>query len=139
MPTSAIRSTIDVRQFTLREKVFALASSMASTSTTVIVAAGVGVGVGAAAVEELPDDVPVNDGEPDAGVAFRSPKMLSLILSKMPIECLAVSGEPRQCCECGARRSRCVLGNGLIVRLGSVGDVPKTDPRFTLLPFVPAA
>src|SRR5688572_17658549 len=120
MPTSAMRSTIDVRQFTLRGKFFALASSMASTSTSVIVVAGVaaGFGGGAAAVEELPDEVPANDGEPAAGVVLRSPNMLSLILSKMPIGYLAVPGEPGHRCECGASRSRCVRSSGLVVWLG---------------------
>jgi hypothetical protein len=52
-----------------------------------MVAAGVGAaGGGVAAVEELPDETPEKDGEPAAGVAFRSPKMLSLILSKMPTD-----------------------------------------------------
>ena len=68
MPTRAMRSTIDVRQFTLCENVLAFASSIASTSTVDIVAAGA-FGGGEAAVEELPDETPLNDGDPVAGVA----------------------------------------------------------------------
>src|SRR4029453_11849941 len=90
-----MRSTIDVRQFTGCEYVFAFASSIASTSTTGIVAAGaelgVAAGAGVGAVEELPDTIPADGGPAgDVGASWW-PNMLAFSLSKMPMGCLAVS------------------------------------------------
>src|SRR5690349_19339768 len=95
MPRIAIRSTIDVRQLTLCEYVFAFASSMASTSTTGIVDAGAVAGVGAAAgaVEELPPVMPpVPDEAVEVAAGWLWPKMAAFSLSKMPIVVSRVRG-----------------------------------------------